>query len=92
MVISSCRYRRSIVATTNEKTEKDIRAVWNARAAIRRINDRIACQSRKYVYGTDETQLSFISKRLGLKHTADPLEGLTYEQLKAAATLRRSSA
>ena len=80
------------VATTNEETENDIRAIWNARAAIRRINHRIACQSRKFVYSTDETQLSFVSKRLGLKYTADPLEGLTHEQLKAAALLRRSSA
>ena len=35
------------------------------RALIPQINNRVACQSRKYVYGRDDAQLSFVSKRLG---------------------------
>jgi hypothetical protein len=64
------------------KTESNIRTAWKMRALIPKINDRIACQSRKYVYGTNDAQLSFVSKRLGKKYTADPLEHLTHQQLK----------
>jgi hypothetical protein len=76
------------VATTNEQTENEIRELWRRRVAIPQINDRVACQSRKYVYGADDSQLLFVSKRLGRKYTADPLESLTHEQLKAAAMRR----
>jgi hypothetical protein len=68
--------RHVFVATNNVKTENYIRGVWNDRQAIPQINDRVARQSRKYVYGFSETQLSFVSSRLGLAWTADPLEKL----------------
>ena len=70
------------VATNNIKTENNIRTAWKMRALISQINNRVACQSRKYVYGRDDAQLSFVSKRLGKKYTADPLEHLTHQQLK----------
>jgi hypothetical protein len=73
------------VATNNVETENHIRTVWKTGDAIAQINDRVASQARKYVYGTDDTQLSFVSKRLGLKHTADPLENLSFDALLAAA-------
>jgi hypothetical protein len=73
------------LATNNVETENKIRAVWRTADAIPAINERVACQSRKYVYGTDDKQLSFVSKRLGLSYTADPLENLSVEALIAGA-------
>ncbi len=73
------------VATNNVQTENHIRTVWNTRQAIPQVNHRVSCQSRKYVYGSDDLQLSFVSKRLGLRHTADPLENLSFDAQVAAA-------
>jgi len=75
----------AFVATNNIETENYIRNVWTNRQAIPQINDKVASQSRKYVYAYDDTQLSFVSKRLGLKHTADPLENLDYDASKPNA-------
>jgi hypothetical protein len=47
-----------------------------ARAMIQQINERVALQSHKYVYGYSEAQISFVSSRLGQAWTADPLENL----------------
>jgi Protein of unknown function (DUF4238) len=77
------------VATNNVEAENHVRSVWRSREAIPQINNRVACQSRKYVYGTDDKQLSFVAKRLGLKYRADPLENLTFESLVAAAGVPR---
>ena len=41
---------------------------------VRWLNDRVARQSRKYVYATDDRQLRFVSKRLGQKARWSPLE------------------
>jgi len=41
---------------------------------VRWLNDRVARQSRKYVYATDDRQLRFVSKRLGEKAPWSPLE------------------
>lgn len=73
------------VATNNIETENYVRTVWNNRDAIPQINDRVASQSRKYVWGTDDKQISFVSKRLGLAYTADPTESLSVGRLVAAA-------
>jgi hypothetical protein len=70
------------VATNSVKTESNIRTAWKTGAFIPQINNRVACQSRKYVYGRDDAQLSFVSKRLGKRYTADPLEHLTHQQLR----------
>lgn len=74
------------VATNNIETELKIRAIWKSRNGVAAVNDRVASQARKYVYGTDDKQLAFVSRRLGLKYTADPLENLSYEKLLAGAT------
>jgi hypothetical protein len=71
--------RHVFVATNNVQTEKYISGIWHSRQAIPQINDSVACQSRKYVFGCDCTQFEFVSKRLGLKHTADPLENLSFD-------------
>jgi hypothetical protein len=73
------------VATNNVETEMKVRAVWNSGQAVTVINDRVVSQARKYVYSTNDKQLSFVSKRLGLKHIADPTENLTHEALLAGA-------
>jgi hypothetical protein len=62
------------VATNSVETENQVRAVWRSGDAIRQTNDRVAIQSRKYVWGTDDKQLAFVSKRLGKAFTADPVE------------------
>jgi hypothetical protein len=73
------------VATNNVETENYIRMIWRNREAIAQVNDRAASQARKYVYGTDDKQLAFVSKRLGLKYIADPLENLSFDAMVAAA-------
>jgi hypothetical protein len=80
------------VATNNIDTERKVRAVWNSGRAAAVINDRIASQARSYVYGTNDRQLSFVSKRLGLKYIADPAESLTFEALIAGARAGMSRA
>jgi hypothetical protein len=77
------------VATNNDETEKFIADVWGRGEVIPQINERVACQSRKYVYADDHAQLNFVSKRLGLRHTADPIENLTREQMIASAKSAR---
>ena len=79
------------VAVNNIETENKIRAVWRHGDAIAHVNDRVASQARKYAYGSDDTQLKFVSKRLGRKYTADPTEGLSFDALVAAARAATSS-
>jgi len=67
------------VATNNIETENYIRGVWRNRQLIQQINERVALQSRMYVYGFSDAQLSFVSSRLGSAWTADPLENLALE-------------
>jgi hypothetical protein len=67
------------VATNNAKTENYIRDIMRRQQLIQQINDRVARQSRKFVYGFSDAQLSFVSARLGMKYTADPLENFSLE-------------
>jgi hypothetical protein len=39
---------------------------------IGKMNDRMACQARKFVYGLDDSHLEFISERLGRMEWAQP--------------------
>ena len=73
------------VATNSFETEKKVRAVWESGRAVEIVNDRVASQARKYVYGTDDKQLTFVSERLGRKYIADPTENLSFDRLVAAA-------
>jgi hypothetical protein len=68
--------RHVFIATGNVQTENYIRTVWHNRQLIQQINDRVALQSRKFIYGYSDAQLSFVSSRLGQAWTADPLENL----------------
>jgi Protein of unknown function (DUF4238) len=71
--------RHVFVATNNSETENYIRGVWRNRQLIQQVNERVALQSRKYVYGYSDAQLSFVSSRLGSAWTADPLENLALD-------------
>lgn len=77
--------RHVFVTTNNVDTENYVRGVWNNRQLIQQINERVSLQSRKYVWGTSDAQLSFVSKRLGQAWTADPVENITVEQMLAYA-------
>jgi hypothetical protein len=79
------------VATNNVETENHVRTVWKNRDAIAQVNDRVASQARKYVYSADDRPLAFVSNRLGLGHTADPLENLSFDALLAAARAAASA-
>ncbi len=61
------------VATNTEESEKLIRSMA-PRDLMEQVNDRVASQARRYVYGTDESQLRFVQNRLGLKAPSTPLE------------------
>jgi Protein of unknown function (DUF4238) len=39
---------------------------------MQKMNDKMACQARKYVYGVDDSQLRFVSNRFGRKDIAGP--------------------
>lgn len=61
------------VATNNIETENKIRTI-DATIMMTQVNHRVAAQARKYVYGTDNTQLRFVENRLGRKLPSTPLE------------------
>lgn len=65
--------RKLFVATNNIETENRIRTI-DASVMMAQVNDRIASQARRCVYGLDNTQLRFIEKRLGRKWPSTPLE------------------
>jgi hypothetical protein len=61
------------VATNNAKTEQYIEGVLARGQMIQQVNERVTLQARKYVYGLNDSQLRFVSKRLGQQYTY-PLE------------------
>lgn len=65
--------RMLFIATNNIETEQMIRVI-DAGLLMAQINDRVASQARKYVYGTDNRQLRFVENRLGRKWPSTPLE------------------
>ena len=70
------------ITTNNQQTERQIQTLWHKRRIIRDINNLVVCQSRKLAFGTDDSQLNFVSTRLGLRHTPDPLENYDYDAAK----------
>jgi hypothetical protein len=67
------------VATNNPRTENYIKSVMQRKQMIEQINERVARQSHKYVFGFSDAQLLFVSRRLGMKYTANPIENMRYE-------------
>jgi hypothetical protein len=56
---------RLFLAVNNLETARQIED-WSKRSSlVERVNDLIATQARKYVYGTDDRQLRFVANRLG---------------------------
>lgn len=73
---------RLFVATNNPQTERQIQILWHGRKMVREINNFVVSQSRKLAFGTDDSQLNFVSTRLGLRHTPDPLQNYNYDSAK----------
>jgi hypothetical protein len=61
------------VATNTLETLKELQAL-SAEEFIYRMNHRMACQARRFVYGLDDSHFSFVSERLGRKEPAAPGE------------------
>jgi hypothetical protein len=55
------------VAAGSEKTAAEIIEQDRQRQLGRMLNDRVVRQARRYAYGSDDSQLAFIEKRLGEK-------------------------
>jgi hypothetical protein len=70
------------ITTNNQQTERQIQTLWHKRRIIRDINNLVVCQSRKLAFGTNDAQFDFVSTRLGLRHTPDPLENDDYDAAK----------
>jgi len=66
--------RRIVVMANNMEMLKKIEAMARSGGLAQRINNRMARQARKYVYGTDARALKFIESRLGEKAAWSPLE------------------
>ena len=65
--------RTLFVACNNIETENKIKTI-DPGILMAQINDRVASQARKYVYGDDNRQLRFVENRLGRKWPSTPLE------------------
>jgi Protein of unknown function (DUF4238) len=65
--------RALFLATNTEESERIIRSI-PAHTLMMQINDRVASQARRYVYGIDDQQLRFIANRFGKKLPSTPLE------------------
>jgi hypothetical protein len=61
------------VATNTEESDNVIKSI-DPGHLIQQVNDRVASQARRYVWGTDDNQLRFVANRLGQKKPSTPLE------------------
>jgi hypothetical protein len=61
------------VATNTEESDNIIKSI-DPRELMRQVNDRVALQARRFVYGTDDRHLRFVANRLGKMLPATPLE------------------
>jgi len=59
------------LATNTEETERQIHAM-SGKELMQILNDRMASQARKYVYGVDDSQHRFVRNRFGRKLIAAP--------------------
>jgi hypothetical protein len=64
---------KCFVATNTMETLRQLQAL-SAEEFIFRVNDRMARQARKFVYGSNNSYFSFVSERLGRKEPAVPGE------------------
>jgi hypothetical protein len=61
------------VAVNNKETNAVIKNMGEQELS-RQVNHRVAIQSRKFVYGINDSQLRFIENRLGKMEPSTPLE------------------
>jgi hypothetical protein len=66
--------RRIFIAANNQETVKNLYDMAHAGGMAQRLNNRMARQARRYVYGVDDSALQFIEARLGQKARWSPLE------------------
>jgi hypothetical protein len=66
--------RRIFIAANNQETVKNLHDMAKAGGIAQRLNNRMARQARRYVYGVDDSALQFIEPRLGQKAQWSPLE------------------
>jgi hypothetical protein len=66
--------RRIFIAANNQETVKNLHDMAKAGGIAQRLNNRMARQARRYVYGVDDSALQFIDARLGQKARWSPLE------------------
>jgi Protein of unknown function (DUF4238) len=64
--------RIAFVACRSEHKAAEI-ASMDSDFLARQINDRVALQAVKYVYGVDDNQLTFVEKRLGARLPCSPI-------------------
>jgi hypothetical protein len=61
------------VAANTERTEHMIRS-WVPDQLMEHVNDRVASQARRYVWGVDDAELRFVEDRLGKMEPSTPLD------------------
>jgi hypothetical protein len=65
--------RMLFVAANTEQTEHMIRS-WAPGQLMEHVNDRVASQARRYVWGVDDAELRFVEDRLGRMEPSTPLD------------------
>jgi hypothetical protein len=64
--------RHLFIATKNEETFQAISSMPTEQLA-KAVNNQVAQQAHKFVYGTDDRQLRFVANRLGKRMPSSPL-------------------
>lgn len=64
----------ALFVATNTEESDDIIKSMNPRELMQQVNDRVACQAQRFVYGTDDSQLRFVASRLGKMVPSTPLD------------------
>jgi len=62
------------IATNTLDMERYVEDVFARGQMIQQVNERVAVQARKYVYGLSNAQFDFVAARLGKKYTATPFD------------------
>lgn len=66
--------RHIFIAANSDEEVAKLKALARGGEIARRINDKMARQARKYVYGQNDSQLRFVANRLGQKAVCSPFE------------------
>jgi hypothetical protein len=65
---------RVFAMANNLETLREVYNLMERGGGVRLLNNRMARQARKYVYGTDDLSLSFVEARLGEQAAWSPFE------------------